>query len=163
MKINGQKPNFYKSQTLDFVDKDGKIYTFTLTPTPLNFYDSIEKIIPRPNAPKTFAKDAKGKFEKDENGRQIIIRDEDDPKYQEKMKEVSQLQSTALVYEVLKNDKAIEFETKKDVQDIDFFRAIRAEMIDLIPMPIFLKLVETAGKMLSVSDEALKEAEENFR
>lgn len=171
MRINGKQPNLFRSQVLNFQDIGGDVYAFTLTPPPLNFYDMLEKIIPTPVPPRTFAKDAKGKLEKDENGRAIVIRDEDDLKYREKLKEAQRLHNTALVYEVLKNDKAIEFDTKpaldipagKALPDAEFYKNILMELLQLIPMPVFLKILETSGKMLSVSDEALKEAEESFR
>ena len=164
MKIAGKRPNLYKTYTLDVQDDVGEIFTFVLTPPPIDFFQKVEKIIPTPTPPKTFARDSRGKLEKDENGRAIVIRDEDDAKYKERVRDAQQLQSTALVHESLRNDKNIEFDTKlPEEPDEQFYKAIRKEILELIPMPVFLKLVEKASSLLSISEEVIEEAKESFR
>jgi hypothetical protein len=163
MKIKGKKPNFFRSQTVTIQDDTGEIFTFILTPPSIDFHEKLERAIPSPIAPRNFAKDGKGKIERDENGRPVIIKDEDDKAYRERLRETQQLHSSLLVYEGLKNDKNIEFETKFEEMNEAFAKAIKNEMVEMLPMAVFLKLVEKIGEMMSLKDDVIKEAEESFR
>jgi hypothetical protein len=104
-------------------------------------------------------------LERDENGKVLFIKNEEDLKYKEELRQNIQLQGVAMVYEVLKNDKNIEFDAKIEnfPNEKEFFQALRKEIVEVLPFNVFTLLLRTASNLMNIDEKTLEEAEATFQ
>ena len=112
----------------------GKKIVLNLKPLPYDFLSIIEKRLPSPKPPQIgVLKDSRGRWVKDDFGRPIPELNENDAKYKAKVEEINDLQATAFLYEGLKGDSEIEFETEEPTTEKQkdwqaFYEKIREEL-----------------------------------
>lgn len=164
MKIKGKPITFFKSKVITVEDSDGQSCCFTLCALPLDFYDELEKELPRPVPPKAIARDKNGKVERDETGKPIILVYEDDQNYLKQKKEVDTLQSVALVVRSLSQDTNVEFDSKRENFSTpkEYYQAVHEELKKSVSLHVFLKLVKETSSMLEIKPEETEDAKKNF-
>lgn len=164
MKINGRPVNFFTTKNVTIKDNTGNDIIFTIAALPIDFADEIERDIPSPTVPKTFAKDNKGKLEKDTNGRPVVVENYDDENYKKQKKEVESLQNAAMIYKSLQSDKNIEFDAKRENFSTpkDFYKAIYEEFKTVFSLQTFLTLVNETSKLIQIRKEEVEDASESF-
>lgn len=164
MKIKGFDGSLFEKRVFSIEIGEQRV-DFLLTSLPLDFYERLEKEIPTPVAPVAgVIRDHRNKLIRDETGRPVVKRDEEDPTYKEAMRVTQRCQSVAMVLEGLRGDENIEFETSRETwsNPKDFYQEIWKEMQKVISMKIFLQLMDEIGKMTAVSDEQIEEAKQAF-
>ena len=133
MKINKKISSFEYLIPVE-LDIQGKKIVLNLKPLPYDFLSVIEKRLPSPKPPQVgVLKDSRGRWMKDDFGRPIPEYNENDTKYKSRVEEINDLQSTAFLYEGLKGDTEIEFETAEPDTDKqeeweEFYKKIREEL-----------------------------------
>lgn len=164
MKIKGQKKDFFRTKEVIIPDSNNEPFIFTLYTLPIDVYDELRKEFPKLTPPKTFAKDKNGKLEKGQDGKPVVIYDDDDEKYQEQKKEIDSLQSVALLVKALSKDPNVEFEAKRESypDNLSYYRALHAEIKQSLPLGVFLKLVEETSQMMQIKSDEVEEAKESF-
>lgn len=140
---------------------DIRLTIYALPPT---YPDDAEAELPSPQARFTgFAKDGKGRVEKDANNKPVKLYDDDDPDYLKELARVRQLQSIKMIYDATDHDE-IQFDAKLDSQKPEeFYTAIRQEMNDFgFSLGDFVALIEAVSEVSGIDDEDLEAARTDF-
>ena len=132
MKIHGSSSPTSFSQPMELPRPNGNSLRLTIKPLPLSFYRKlrIRGIVP-PVPPQRVARDSSGKPVKDGEGLALIMQDHSDAHYLDQLELYQQRIAVVMVYEALKDDPEIEFETEipHETQDwIEFADGLTAEL-----------------------------------
>lgn len=110
MQVGGKTSIVRNSKAVEFKIGEESI-TFTLTAVPLGWRERVQKIkaFVLPDAPREPLKSPNGKIVKGEDGLALVVRNENDPEYLEKLSEIGRRLRVLKVYELLKHDSAVKF------------------------------------------------------
>jgi hypothetical protein len=116
MKVGGKSALVKNSKSLTLKSGDEKI-DLVLTAVPMGWRDKIlkTKAFVFPEAPKKPLKDNKGKVIRREDGTAEIFQDEEDQEYKEGMADVGARFRAVKVYQILKEDSNILFDSQEPV------------------------------------------------
>lgn len=112
MKLIGQEIETAYTRPFILRRANGNNLTFQLSPLPLSFQSSLRKrgIVPPP-PPIKVTRDSTGKPIRDVNGQAITHLDQNDPEYLNNVELYHQRVAVLAVYESLRDDTSIKFET----------------------------------------------------
>ncbi|MBD3673484.1 MAG: hypothetical protein HUJ26_08150 [Planctomycetaceae bacterium] len=113
MKILGQETTSDFTVTRSFLRPDGSEMTLKLAPLPLRFQSRLyQREIVAPVPPQRVARDSKGRPVKDREGLAVLIKDEHDGEYLAAMADYQQQLAVLMVYEGLRHDADVSFESQ---------------------------------------------------
>lgn len=118
MKIHGQTsaPTYTKSIVLP--RPDGSEWILKIAPLPLGFHRRLqERGIVAPSPPQRVARDSNGQPLKDRSGLAVMMQDDRDAGYLSELTRHQQELAALMVFEGLRHDSEIEFETPRPVDD----------------------------------------------
>ena len=112
MKHHGLPLTNQYTKTVALPRPEGLEFTVTIQPLPLGFHTQLAKhhIIP-PSPPTRIARDNQGKPIRDEQGLAILVPDQQTPEFLTESEQYHQRVATLIIYQALKADSALEFET----------------------------------------------------
>lgn len=131
MKIQGRDIQQLDQDTLVLQRKQGKPISLLFTALPVGITEELEKELPSPQPPRDgFCRDHKQQFIRDERGRPIPFYNEKDIEYSSKLRRTNRLQTTAMLYRCLENDKNVVWEAKREnfKTSEEFYEAVYYEL-----------------------------------
>lgn len=141
------------------------LLSLSVDPLPIGFYDRMSRLFVLPEPPISgFARNKKGKLERDENGQPIKLRDEENEEYLEKKAKVQQRQNTYILYSLLSSDPDIEFNTEILPSDPDIgekLEVVYQELADAGMSEGQQFQILTALNKASGLDEYIQDAKKN--
>lgn len=170
MRVQGKTTIGLKQKTVTFSrvvnDEGQETISFLLTGLPIGYFEGIEKELPSPNPPqKGFVRNKDGRFVKNENGQPIPFFDEHDLEYKKESREISKLQSVAMLYQSLLQDPGVEWDTNfVDTKDKKvFYQKILQELKDFgLTMGELAELFKEVSQLSNLTGKEIDEARDLF-
>jgi len=166
MKIQGQTPAATYTKTIALPRPDGSEWILSITPLPLGFHRRLhERGIVSPAPPRRVARDSNGQPLKDRSGLAVMMQDDHDAGYQAEVVRHQQELAALMVFEGLRHDPGIEFETQPPSEGTwqpfaaalcDEFEAAGWSLGDLTIV------CEEICRLSNLLDDHLQEAEQVF-
>lgn len=155
MQVGGKTSIVRNSKAIELKVGEESI-AFTLTAVPLGWRERVQKIkaFNLPECPREPMKAANGKIVKGEDGLALVVRNESDPEYLEKLSEIGRRLRALKVYELLRNDASVKFSAVEPSGDGEaewsqFCDDIFAEFQEFGLTAEELATIEFAGDQLS--------------
>ncbi len=131
MKI-GNKPLGKRASKVVKLTRGEEVHEFTLVAFPLGFIEVVlQERLPHPIAPRNYIKDANGALMKDRDGFPALEQAWETIPLRKARTKILHLQGIAMVYEGLREDKTVSWDTPQPTGDnwVSFYEAIQNEMI----------------------------------
>lgn len=131
-----------------------------------DFADNQESELPSPTPPRNrkqpFIRDGKGMILDPTTNKPIPNYDEDEPKYKERLRKISQLQTVKMIVDGLEPDQLV-FDTKPGADMQEYYESVRSEMIGFgFTVGDFKVLVEIIAEVSGIQSDELDEATADF-
>ncbi len=167
MRLGGKKIQDRYLRLVRLPRPDGSFWEFAVSPLRLGFHQTLQQRgIVAPSAPTKVARDSSGKPLRDADGLAVIQRDENDSQYLEAVEDYHRRVAMIVLWEGLKSDERIEFETSVPKEQVGwdlFADQLHAELEqsgwtagDLI------WICERIAEMSNMTGEHFRESQQNF-
>ncbi len=129
MKVAGKTPSKRAPKIVVLDRTGGEKISLTITALPLGFVEmTLQDRLPLPMPVKKYAVDARNAVLKDKDGIPVLEQVFESQEFRSRVRKAKSLQGIAMIYEAVKNDLSIQWETPKGENWEVFYESIMQEM-----------------------------------